>query len=90
MFIGRFTLGRKERCWYRLHSSRLYTLELGRAARGDGPVCVFDLRKGAVVAPRPGDASDLSMLPLIFLGNMITLVLRWLHDLTMSPLTLLW
>ncbi|CAM9270672.1 unnamed protein product [Ectocarpus sp. 12 AP-2014] len=46
--------GWKERCWYRLHASKLYTLELSRAVAGDVPVCVFDLSKGATVAKRPG------------------------------------
>lgn len=50
----RLVWGRKERCWYRLHSSKLYTLELRRAATGDVPVCVFDLNNGATVAKRPG------------------------------------
>lgn len=50
----RQVLGRKERCWYRLHESKLFTLELGRAAAGDVPVCVFELGKGATVAKRPG------------------------------------
>lgn len=51
--ITRLVLG-KERCWYRLHTSKLYTLQLSRAARGDLPTCVFDLSKGATVAKRPG------------------------------------
>lgn len=59
-FRGRMVLGRKERCWYRLHASKLYNLELRRATMGDVPVCVFDLRKGATVAKRPGDAHTLS------------------------------
>ena len=46
--------GRKERCWYRLHSSKLYTLELRGAAKGDVPTCVFDLGQGTAIAKRPG------------------------------------
>ncbi|CAM9150257.1 unnamed protein product [Ascophyllum nodosum] len=44
----------KERCWYRLHASKLYTLQLRKAAMGDLPTCVFDLTKGVTVAKRPG------------------------------------
>lgn len=50
----RQVFGWKERCWYRLHASKLYTLALSRAASGDVPICVFDLNKGAAVAKRPG------------------------------------
>ncbi|CAM9540749.1 unnamed protein product, partial [Laminaria digitata] len=52
--MKRQVFGRKERCWYRLHSAKLYTLELRGAAKGDVPTCVFDLSQGTAIAKRPG------------------------------------